>query len=70
LSIFYPKKKISSRGVRICEFVKVKHSHVRVSHYLANLARAECRTFIWLGSGPDDTLQMLDHDRFITFPVE
>ena len=44
-------------------------SQVRVSHCLASLAKAEHRTDMWLGSGPDDILHVLEHDRFVTRPV-
>jgi ribonuclease HI len=51
---------------RIVSFVKVDRSQVRVSHCLANFARAEARTDFWLGSGPDCVLQALDLDRHVT----
>uniref|UniRef100_A0ACD5WUJ1 Uncharacterized protein n=1 Tax=Avena sativa TaxID=4498 RepID=A0ACD5WUJ1_AVESA len=54
---------------RMCHFVKVELSQVRVSHYLANFARTERRTATWLGSGPDAILQELEHDRDVTLPV-
>jgi ribonuclease HI len=50
---------------RVCKFVKVERSQVRVSHVLANSARAERRNAIWLGSGPEAVLQLLDHDRLV-----
>jgi hypothetical protein len=50
---------------RVCKFVKVERSHVRVSHCLANLARAEQHTDIWLGSGLDDILQELENDHLV-----
>jgi ribonuclease HI len=54
---------------RVCTFVKVERSQVRVSHILANLARVERRTATWLGSGPEVVLQVLDHDRIVTPPI-
>jgi type III secretory pathway component EscS len=51
---------------RIVSFVKVDRSQVRVSHCLANFARAEARTDFWLGSGPECVLQALDLDRHVT----
>jgi hypothetical protein len=53
---------------RVCKFVKVERSQVRVSHVLANSARAERRNAFWLGSGPEAVLQLLDHDRLVTPP--
>jgi hypothetical protein len=32
---------------RVCKFVKVDRSEVRISHCLANFARAEERTVVW-----------------------
>jgi hypothetical protein len=52
-----------------CVFVKVERSQVRVSHYLANMARVERRSETWLGSGSEDVLQMLDLDICVTPPV-
>jgi ribonuclease HI len=40
-------------GSRLCNFVKVDRSQVRISHCLANLARAENITQFWLGSSPE-----------------
>jgi hypothetical protein len=38
---------------RVISFVKVDRMQNRVSHCLANLARTEARTAVWLGSGPE-----------------
>jgi hypothetical protein len=54
---------------RICNIVKVERSQVRVSHVLANFARMERRTATWLGSGPEDILQLLDFDRLVIPPA-
>jgi ribonuclease HI len=58
-----------ARQSRVCDFVKVERSHVRVSHCLANYARAERRTSFWLGSGPKNVLQVLENDRLVTLPT-
>jgi hypothetical protein len=47
---------------RVCNFVKVDRSEVKVSHCLANFARAEHRTEFWLGSSPDVVIQELDRE--------
>jgi hypothetical protein len=44
-------------------FVKVDRSQNRVSHYLANFARTESRTMVWIGSGPDCLAQALVYDQ-------
>jgi hypothetical protein len=49
--------------VRICAFVKVERSQVRVSHFLANFVRTEHRT-------AEEVFQLLDHDRIVIPPVE
>jgi hypothetical protein len=46
---------------RVCTFVKVDSSKVRVSHCLTNFARAEHSTGVWLRSGLDVVLQELHH---------
>lgn len=51
---------------RTCNFVKVDRSQVRVSHCLANFARAENRTVVWLGSGPDIMLHELELEHLVT----
>jgi ribonuclease HI len=51
---------------RTCKFVKVDRSQIRVSHCLANFARAENQTDFWLGSGPDIMLQELGLERLVT----
>ena len=53
---------------RIYVFVKVERSQVRVSHCLANLARAELCTKTWLGSAPDVVLQELENDLCVSLP--
>jgi hypothetical protein len=60
--------KLSSQ-TRVYDFVKVERLQVRVSHCLANFARAERHIAIWLGSGPDVVLQDLEHDRLVTPPA-
>jgi ribonuclease HI len=52
-----------------CRFVKVERIQVRVSDFLANLARLQHQSMIWLGSGPEDVLQLLELDRSVTPPV-
>jgi hypothetical protein len=52
-----------------CRFVKVERIQVRVSDFLANLARLQRQSMIWLGSGPEDVLQLLELDRSVTPPV-
>jgi hypothetical protein len=51
---------------RVCLFVKVERSQVRVSHHLASLARVERLLNIWFGAGPEDVLQLLELDRCVT----
>jgi hypothetical protein len=43
----------------------VDRSEVRVSHCLANLARAEHRTEFQLGSGPEVVAQELDREMVV-----
>jgi hypothetical protein len=50
---------------RICNFVKVHRSQVRISHCLANLTRAENRTQFWLGSGPECVVQVLESESLV-----
>jgi ribonuclease HI len=50
---------------RVCVFVKVERSQVRVSHCLANLVRTERCIATWLGSGPEDVLHILE--RYCSF---
>lgn len=52
--------------IRECSFVKVERSQVRVSHHLANLARVERRSEVWIGSGPEEIIQLLELDRCVT----
>ena len=52
-----------------CSFVKVDRSQVRVSDALANFARVQNCTNLWLSSGPDEILRLLDFDRNVTLPV-
>jgi ribonuclease HI len=54
---------------RIMSFVKVDRIQNRVSHLLANLARLEQRTFVWLGSGPETSVQASIHERPVTLSV-
>ncbi|CAM0872041.1 unnamed protein product [Alopecurus aequalis] len=65
MHIFSEIKRLSSRN-RICNFVKVDRMQIRVSHCLANFARAERQTDIWPGSGPDIMLQELKLERSVT----
>lgn len=58
--------KLLANNDRVCNFVKVDRSEVRVSHCLANFVRTERRTFVWLGSGPDVVLQELERELFVT----
>jgi hypothetical protein len=51
---------------RVCNFVKADHSQVRVSHYLATLARVERHFKLWVGSGPEDILHLLELDQIVT----
>jgi ribonuclease HI len=44
---------VIARSSRSCNFVKVDRSQVRISHCLANRARAENLTIFWLGSVPE-----------------
>jgi ribonuclease HI len=57
------------KGTRLISFVKVDRSQNRVSHCLANLARAESRSMVWLGSGPESIRQALDLDLLVNPPV-
>ena len=52
--------KLLASGDRVCKFVKVDRGQVRVSHCLANLARAENLSMFWLGSEPEVVLQVLE----------
>jgi hypothetical protein len=54
---------------RISDIVEVERSQVRVSHNLATMARVDCCTVIWLGSGPDVILQEFQQDRLV-YPNE
>jgi hypothetical protein len=51
---------------RVCKFVRVDRSQVRVSHCLANFARAECQTDVWLDSGPEIMFRELELERLVT----
>jgi hypothetical protein len=53
------------KGTRLISFVKVDRSQNRVSHCLANLARAKSRTMVWLGSRPESIRQALDLDLLV-----
>jgi hypothetical protein len=52
-----------------CDFVKVEQGQVRVSDSLARLARVQRLSMTWLGSGPEDVLQLLELDCSITLSV-
>jgi hypothetical protein len=58
--------RILSSHERVSDVVKVERSQIWVSHNLANLARVNHQTVFWLGSGPDDILQILENDRLVT----
>jgi hypothetical protein len=58
-------KRLSSLD-RVCKFVKVDRSQIRVSHCLANLARAQHQTDVWLGSGPEIMFRELELERLVT----
>jgi hypothetical protein len=62
-------RNLASQG-RVCDFIKVERSQVKVNHCLTNYARKERRTFFWLGSGPENVLQFLEHDRLIILPAQ
>jgi hypothetical protein len=49
------------KGTRFISFVEVDHSQNRLSHYLANLARAEYQTMVWLGLRPESILRDLHY---------
>jgi ribonuclease HI len=46
--------------------VKVDRSQNRMSHCLANLARIEGQTDIWIGSGPEGLSQVYDQDILVS----
>jgi ribonuclease HI len=58
------KSQLSS--TRQISFVKADRLQNRVSHGLANFARSEARTMVWLGSGPDCVVQELNLDLDVT----
>jgi ribonuclease HI len=53
-------------STRQISFVKADRLQNRVSHGLANFARSEARTMVWLGSGPDCVVQELNLDLDVT----
>jgi ribonuclease HI len=55
--------KLLANGTTNVSFVKVDRSQNRVSHCLANFARTESRTMVWIGSGPDCLAQALVYDQ-------
>jgi hypothetical protein len=61
--------KLLMNGDRNISFVKVDRSQVRVSHCLAKFARAEAQTDMWLGSGPEYVLEVLELDLLVTHPA-
>jgi ribonuclease HI len=69
LHLVYEIRALANQGT-ICTFVKVEQTYVRVSHFLANFPRMEHRTTIWLGSWPEEVLQLLQHDQILTPPFE
>jgi ribonuclease HI len=58
--------KFLMQGTRVISFVKVDRTQNRVSHCLANLARADSRTMVWLGAGPECVHQALDLDLLVS----
>jgi hypothetical protein len=58
-------KRLSSQD-RVCKFVKVDRSQIRVSHCLANFARAEHQTDVWLDSGPEIMIRELEAEHLVT----
>ena len=52
-------------GSTIISFVKGDRSQNRASHYLANLARVEGRTVVWIGSAPEGLSQVLIQDNSV-----
>jgi hypothetical protein len=68
MHLFSEIKRLSSLD-RVCKFVKVDRSQVRVSHCLANFARAEYQSNVWLGSGPESMIRELDLERLVTLSV-
>jgi ribonuclease HI len=58
--------KFLMQGTRVISFVKVDRTQNRVSHCLANLARAHSRTMVWLGAGPECVHRALDLDLLVS----
>jgi hypothetical protein len=53
---------------QVCSFVKGDRSQVRVTHFLANLARVEHCNNLWLGSESEAVLRILGNNRLVTPP--
>jgi hypothetical protein len=53
---------------RVISFIKVDRMQNRINHCLANLARTEARTAVWLGSGPEVLSQVFAQD-LLVIPV-
>lgn len=53
-------------ATRRFSIVKVDRTQNRASHCLANYARTEARTAVWLGSGPEVLSQEVDHDLLVS----
>jgi ribonuclease HI len=54
------------KGTRVISIVKVDRSQNRVSHCLANLARTEGRSHVWLGSRPENLSQVFAQDLLVS----
>ena len=53
------KASLIERNSCITHVVRSKNN---ASHFLANFGRSQCRTVVWLGSGPDELLDIAGHD--------
>ena len=58
--------KLLASSFRECKIVKVDRGQVRISHCLANCARTEGRSAVWLGSGPEAVLQEIAAESSVT----
>jgi hypothetical protein len=65
MHVVWEIKRLSSLDC-VCKFVEVERSQIRVSHCLANLARADHQTDVWLGSGPEIMFQELERECLVT----
>ena len=53
------KDSLIERNSCITHIVRSKNN---ASHFLASYGRSQCRTVVWLGSGPDELLGIASHD--------